>query len=193
NRSSDLGAAWLYSMLMVAFPFWFPENARHVYFEATAMIIGLISLGHYIEAKAKAKTTQSLQALINLQPQSATLIPSDSDATVTQTIAVSEIKTGMLLRIRPGEKIPVDGIVTSGESYIDEAMLTGEPIPTLKQQADRVSAGTLNQDGSLTIEATGVGAETMLARIIQLVRLAQSSKPAIAKLADQISAVFVPV
>ncbi|WGV99634.1 heavy metal translocating P-type ATPase [Vibrio sp. YMD68] len=187
------GAAWFYSMLMVAFPFWFPENARHVYFEATAMIIGLISLGHYIEAKAKAKTTQSLQALINLQPQSATLITSDSDGTVTQTIAVDEIKKGMLLRIRPGEKIPVDGIVKSGESYIDEAMLTGEPIPTLKQQSDRVSAGTLNQDGSLTIEATGVGAETMLARIIQLVRLAQSSKPAIAKLADQISAVFVPV
>ncbi|MGY0616168.1 heavy metal translocating P-type ATPase [Vibrio sp. FJH11] len=183
------GAAWFYSMLVVVFPNWFPLASRHVYFEASAMIIGLISLGHYIEAKAKANTTRSLQALINLQPQQATAITEKGD----QTISVEQITLGMKLRIKPGEKVPVDGTVLEGESYIDESMLTGEPVPVLKGQNAEVSAGTLNTDGSLIIEATGIGANTMLARIIRMVRTAQSSKPAIAKLADQISAVFVPV
>ncbi|WP_282178115.1 heavy metal translocating P-type ATPase [Vibrio nereis] len=183
------GAAWLFSMLVVAFPHWFPETSRHVYFEASAMIIGLISLGHYIEAKAKAKTTRSLQALINLQPNEATQVTEQGDV----TIHIDSITLGMQLRIKPGEKAPVDGKVISGHSYIDESMLTGEPVPVYKQTNDAVSAGTLNQDGSLVIEATGIGSDTMLSRIIKMVREAQSSKPAIAKLADQISAVFVPV
>lgn len=183
------GAAWFYSMLVVIFPDWFPLASRHVYFEASAMIIGLISLGHYIEAKAKANTTRSLQALINLQPQQATVITEQGD----QKIAVEQITLGMKLRIKPGEKVPVDGVVIQGESYIDESMLTGEPVPVLKAQEAQVSAGTLNTDGGLVIEATGIGANTMLARIIRMVRTAQSSKPAIAKLADQISSVFVPV
>ncbi|ELA8175679.1 copper-translocating P-type ATPase [Vibrio alginolyticus] len=183
------GAAWFYSMLVVIFPDWFPLASRHVYFEASAMIIGLISLGHYIEAKAKANTTRSLQALINLQPQQATVIAEQGD----QQIAIEQITLGMKLRIKPGEKVPVDGVVIQGESYIDESMLTGEPVPVLKAQEAQVSAGTLNTDGGLVIEATGIGANTMLARIIRMVRTAQSSKPAIAKLADQISSVFVPV
>ncbi|TXM07662.1 heavy metal translocating P-type ATPase [Vibrio parahaemolyticus] len=183
------GAAWFYSMLVVIFPDWFPMASRHVYFEASAMIIGLISLGHYIEAKAKANTTRSLQALINLQPQQATVITEQGD----QQITVEQITLGMKLRIKPGEKVPVDGVVIQGESYIDESMLTGEPVPVLKAQEAKVSAGTLNTDGALIIEATGIGANTMLARIIRMVRTAQSSKPAIAKLADQISSVFVPV
>ncbi|ULF81887.1 heavy metal translocating P-type ATPase [Vibrio alginolyticus] len=183
------GAAWFYSMLVVIFPDWFPLASRHVYFEASAMIIGLISLGHYIEAKAKANTARSLQALINLQPQQATVITEQGD----QQIAVEQITLGMKLRIKPGEKVPVDGVVIQGESYIDESMLTGEPVPVLKAQEAQVSAGTLNTDGGLVIEATGIGANTMLARIIRMVRTAQSSKPAIAKLADQISSVFVPV
>ncbi|SJN55045.1 Copper-exporting P-type ATPase A [Vibrio ruber DSM 16370] len=183
------GVAWLYSIMVVVAPDWFPIQARHVYFEASAMIIGLISLGHAIESKAKAKTTQSLQALIQLQPQQATLITESDD----QSIPVSQIEKGMHLRIKPGDKLPVDGVVIKGESYLDESMLTGEPIPTLKRSGDAVSAGTINHDGSLVIEATGVGSETMLSRIIQMVRRAQSSKPPIAKLADQISAVFVPV
>lgn len=182
------GAAWVYSMLVVIYPTWFPIASRHVYFEASAMIIGLISLGHYIEAKAKAKTTQSLQALINLQPQQATRITAQGD----QQIAVELVQLGMQLRIKPGEKVPIDGKVLSGESYVDESMLTGEPIPVLKVAGDAIAAGTINHDGSLVIEATGVGAQTMLSRIIQMVRQAQSSKPAIAKLADQISAIFVP-
>ncbi|OEE81208.1 heavy metal translocating P-type ATPase [Vibrio genomosp. F6] len=183
------GAAWLYSIFVVLIPDWFPIASRHVYFEASAMIIGLISLGHYIEAKAKARTTQSLQALINLQPQQATLVNNGSE----QSIAVEAIQLGMQLRIRPGEKVPVDGKVVDGESYLDESMLTGEPVPAVKALGDALSAGTINGDGNLLMEATGVGSDTMLARIIQMVRQAQSSKPAIAKLADSISAVFVPV
>ncbi|PML47638.1 copper-translocating P-type ATPase [Vibrio sp. 10N.261.52.A1] len=183
------GAAWFYSMLVVLIPSWFPEASRHVYFEASAMIIGLISLGHYIEAKAKARTTKSLQALINLQPQKAMVIVDGKE----QIIAVEAIQVGMQIRVKPGEKVPVDGVVVSGESYIDESMLTGEPLPNVKSVNDDVSAGTINGDGSLIIEATGIGSSTMLARIIQMVRQAQSSKPAIAKLADSISAVFVPV
>ncbi|EJB8580193.1 copper-translocating P-type ATPase CopA [Vibrio cholerae] len=183
------GAAWFYSMLVVAWPQAFPDAARHVYFEATAMIIGLISLGHYIETKAKSNTNRSLQALLNLQPQQATLVTEQGD----QSIAVADIQLGMSLRIKPGEQVPVDGVVSTGHSYLDESMLTGEPIPVLKQAGAKVAAGTLNQDGSLVITATGIGSETMLARIIQMVRQAQSSKPAMARLADQISSVFVPV
>ncbi|EKF9080674.1 copper-translocating P-type ATPase CopA [Vibrio cholerae] len=183
------GAAWFYSMLVVAWPQTFPDAARHVYFEATAMIIGLISLGHYIETKAKSNTHRSLQALLNLQPQQATLVTEQGD----QSIAVADIQLGMSLRIKPGEQVPVDGVVSTGHSYLDESMLTGEPIPVLKEAGAKVAAGTLNQDGSLVITATGIGAQTMLARIIQMVRQAQSSKPAMARLADQISSVFVPV
>ncbi|EGR2496046.1 cadmium-translocating P-type ATPase [Vibrio cholerae] len=183
------GAAWFYSMLVVAWPQTFPDAARHVYFEATAMIIGLISLGHYIETKAKSNTNRSLQALLNLQPQQATLVTEQGD----QSISVADIQLGMSLRIKPGEQVPVDGVVSTGHSYLDESMLTGEPIPVLKEAGAKVAAGTLNQDGSLVITATGIGSQTMLARIIQMVRQAQSSKPAIARLADQISSVFVPV
>lgn len=183
------GSAWFYSILVVLFPTWFPEAARHVYFEASAMIIGLISLGHYIESKAKANTSQSLQALLNLQPQTATQVTEHGD----QTIAVQQITLGMQLRIKPGEKIPVDGTLVAGDSYVDESMLTGEPLPVSKQHGDRLSAGTLNGDGVLIMRATEVGEQTRLARIIRLVREAQSSKPAIAKLADNISAIFVPI
>ncbi|TFH90754.1 heavy metal translocating P-type ATPase [Vibrio ouci] len=184
-----VGSAWLFSMLVVLVPDFFPAPSRHVYFEASAMIVGLISLGHYIEAKAKAKTTLSLQALIGLQPQTANLVTDKGE----QVIDIKTIQVGILLRVKPGEKIPVDGRVQSGESYLDESMLTGEPVPVNKQIGDTVSAGTINQDGSLVIEAQGVGNNTMLARIVTMVRQAQSSKPKIAKLADQISAVFVPI
>ncbi len=183
------GAAWLYSTVVVLAPGWFPEQARHVYFEATCMIIGLISLGHAIETKAKIKTTKSLQSLIDLQPKTATQILGDKEV----VIAADQIVKGMILRIKAGEQLPIDGEIVDGESYVDEAMLTGEPLPVFKSVGDSVSAGTLNQDGGLIINATGVGSETMLAKIIELVRQAQSSKPAIAKLADSISAVFVPV
>ncbi|CCO44614.1 Copper-exporting P-type ATPase A [Vibrio nigripulchritudo SOn1] len=184
------GAAWLYSMIVVLFPEWLPAQSRHVYFEASAMIIGLISLGHFIEAKAKAKTTQSLEALMDLQPETAIVINEHGQES---EVSLSQVTIGMKLRIHPGAKIPVDGEVIQGESYVDESMLTGEPIPKARSVGEQVSAGTINQDGALIIQATTVGANTMLARIITMVRQAQSSKPQIAKLADSISAVFVPV
>ncbi|MCE0494417.1 heavy metal translocating P-type ATPase [Vibrio salinus] len=183
------GAAWLYSTFVVLFPDWFPAQARHVYFEASAMIIGLISLGHAIESTAKAKTTLSLQALIKLQPKNATVLIEEQE----KNVPIEQIKPGMVIHIKSGEQIPVDGEIIEGRSYIDESMLTGEPIPAEKKSGDKVSAGTINQDGSLIVKTTGIGSETMLARIIHMVRTAQSSKPEIAKLADRISAVFVPV
>lgn len=124
-------------MLVVAWPQTFPDAARHVYFEATAMIIGLISLGHYIETKAKSNTNRSLQALLNLQPQQATLVTEQGD----QSIAVADIQLGMSLRIKPGEQVPVDGVVSTGHSYLDESMLTGEPIPVLKESKRESRSG----------------------------------------------------
>ncbi|CAM4233193.1 heavy metal translocating P-type ATPase [Vibrio agarivorans] len=183
------GAAWLFSMVVVIVPDLFPAKARHVYFEASAMIIGLISLGHFIEAKAKVKTRASLNALLSLQAKSATQIVDGKE----HTIAIEAVNKGMILRIKPGEQIPVDGVVVRGESYVDESMLTGEPYPINKAIKDRVSAGTVNQDGSLDIETSSIGEHTKLSQIIELVRKAQSSKPQLAKLADRISAVFVPV
>ncbi|USD64626.1 cation transporter [Vibrio sp. SCSIO 43136] len=183
------GAAWAYSMLVVIAPHWLPAASRHVYFEASAMIIGLISLGHYIEAKAKAKTSQSLQSLIDLQPQTIKVLV---DGKIEQR-PLHTATIGTKVQVMPGDKIPVDGVTLSGESFVDEAMLTGEPIPAYKKVGDKVTAGTINGDGQLVIETTSAGQNTVLARIIKMVRQAQSSKPQIAKLADKISSVFVPV
>ncbi|QIA63942.1 copper-translocating P-type ATPase [Vibrio astriarenae] len=183
------GAAWLYSMLVVIAPAIYPEQARHVYFEASAMIIGLISLGHYIEAKAKVKTRASLNALLSLQAKTATQILDGKEIEVS----IEHVSAGMILRVKPGEQFPVDGKVCRGESYVDESMLTGEPYPVNKSVGDLVSAGTVNQDGSVDITTHSFGQQTKLSQIIELVRQAQSSKPELAKLADRISAVFVPV
>ncbi|MUK60494.1 cadmium-translocating P-type ATPase [Aliivibrio fischeri] len=182
------GSAWLYSMALVLFPEFFPEQARHVYFEATAMILGLITLGNLIETKARNRTSNAIEKLINLQPQTATVIIDGQEV----TLPVAQVIEGMVIKIKPGEKIPVDGTILSGESYLDEAMLTGEPIPSLKSLGNAVHAGTINQQGSFTFKATKVGEHTMLARIITMVRNAQSSKPKLAKLADKISSIFVP-
>jgi Cu+-exporting ATPase len=183
------GAAWLYSTAVVVAPALFPEQARHVYFEASAMIIGLISLGHAIEARARANTSKALDQLLDLQPPTALVIENGQET----ERPLSDVEKGMTLRVKPGAKVPVDGEVIDGSSYIDESMLTGEPVPVHKQVGDTLHAGTVNQQGGLTFKATGVGSDTMLARIIDLVREAQSSKPELAKLADRISSVFVPV
>lgn len=182
------GSAWLYSMALVISPDFFPEQARHVYFEATAMILGLITLGNLIETKARNRTSSAIEKLLNLQPQTAMIILDGKEV----ELPISQVLQGMTIKIKPGEKIPVDGVLVSGESYLDEAMLTGEPLPSLKTTNDTVHAGTINQQGSFTFKATNVGEHTMLARIITMVRNAQSSKPNIAKLADKISSVFVP-
>ncbi len=182
------GSAWLYSMLVVIIPDIFPIQARHVYFEASAMILGLITLGHALEARARSRTSKALEQLIDLQPQTAVIVTSDGE----QEVPLADVKSGMLLRLYPGAKVPVDGTIENGQSYLDESMLTGEPLPANKEQGDKLHAGTINQDGSLLFRAEKIGNDTMLARIISLVRQAQSSKPALARLADTISAIFVP-
>jgi len=182
------GTAWIYSMFVVLFPAAVPEMARHVYFEATAMIIGLINLGLALEIRARGKTSIAIKRLIGLQPKLARVIRDENEI----DIAIEEVVLGDRLRLRPGDKVPVDGVVMDGHTSIDESMLTGEPMPIEKKPGDPVVAGTINRTGSVVFEATKVGKDTALAQIIQMVKRAQNSKPPIGRLADVISAYFVP-
>ncbi|WP_273205732.1 heavy metal translocating P-type ATPase [Marinobacter subterrani] len=182
------GTAWLYSMVVASVPGALPEMARHVYFEASAMIIGLINLGQALELRAKGKTSEAVRRLLDLRAKTARVIRDGEE----RDIPVEEVRKGDRIRVRPGEKLPVDGVIAEGTTRIDESMLTGEPMPVSKSEGDEVSAGTLNTHGSIVYEATRVGNETALAQIIKLVKKAQGSKPAIGRLADRISSVFVP-
>lgn len=182
------GAAWLYSMLVVFAPHWLPELARHVYFEATAMIIGLINLGLALEIKARGRTSESIKRLIGLQSRSARVIRNGQEI----DLPIEQIVTNDEIRVRPGDKIPVDGVVIEGQTSIDESMLTGEPMPVSKQAQDPVSAGTLNTTGTIVFRATRIGQDTKLAQIIDMVKHAQNAKPPIGRLADKIAAYFVP-
>ena len=183
------GTAWLYSMAVVIFPAYVPEMARHVYFEATAMIIGLINLGLALELRARGRTSEAIKRLIGLQPKTARVVRDGEEA----DIAIEHVQLDDIVRVRPGEKIPVDGEVVEGHTAIDEAMLTGEPMPVEKKQGDDLVAGTINKTGSILFRATRVGKDTALARIISMVKRAQNSKPPIGRLADIISGYFVPV
>ncbi|MBW4934880.1 heavy metal translocating P-type ATPase [Marinobacter sp. F4206] len=182
------GTAWLYSIVVASIPGALPEMARHVYFEASAMIIGLINLGQALELRAKGKTSEAVRRLLDLRAKTARVIRDGEE----RDIPVEEVRKGDRIRVRPGEKLPVDGEIAEGSTRIDESMLTGEPMPVSKGEGDEVSAGTLNTHGSIIYTATRVGSETALAQIIQLVKKAQGSKPAIGRLADKISSVFVP-
>jgi Cu+-exporting ATPase len=182
------GAAWLYSISIVLWPDVFPMMARHLYFEASAMIIGLINLGHALEQRARQRSSQALEHLLDLTPPTARVVTENGE----QTLPLSEVQPGMILRLTAGDRVPVDGEITQGEIWLDESMLTGEPAPRQKSNGDKVHAGTVAQDGSVLFRADAVGNQTTLARIIRLVRQAQSSKPAIGQMADRISAVFVP-
>jgi len=182
------GTAWLYSMVVVLFPEAVPPMARHVYFEATAMIIGLINLGLALELRARGKTSEAIRRLIGLQARTARVVRDGKDL----DIAIEQVLRGDLVRVRPGEKIPVDGEVVEGQTAVDESMLTGEPMPVEKARGDEVVAGTLNKSGSMVFRATRVGKDTALARIIGMVKRAQNSKPPIGRLADVIAAYFVP-
>ncbi|MDO6717953.1 heavy metal translocating P-type ATPase [Psychrosphaera sp. 1_MG-2023] len=183
------GTAWLYSMVVVLSPMMVPEMARHVYFEATAMIIGLINLGLSLEFTARGKTSEAIKRLIGLQPKTAIVVRDNEEV----TIAIEQVVINDIVKVRPGEKIPVDGHVISGASTVDEAMLTGEPMPVAKNTGDKVIAGTINKTGMFLFKANKVGKDTALANIITLVKKAQNSKLPIAKLADVISAYFVPI
>ncbi len=180
--------AWLYSMAVVLFPEAFPEAARHLYFEASCMIIGFVNFGLALETRARGKTSQAIRRLLDLQPRRARLVRDGVEA----DLPVEAVQRGDLVRIRPGEKIPVDGEVVDGASFVDESMLTGEAVPVAKEVGNRVAAGTINQSGMLLIRATGVGEETALAQIIALVRQAQNTKPAVGRIVDRVTAVFVP-
>ena len=183
------GAAWLYSMSVNVWPQWFPMEARHLYYEASAMIIGLINLGHMLEARARQRSSKALERLLDLTPPTARVVTDDGE----KSVPLAEVQPGMTLRLTTGDRVPVDGKITQGEAWLDEAMLTGEPIPQQKSDGDAVHAGTVVQDGSALFTASAVGSHTTLSRIIRMVRQAQSSKPEIGQLADRISAIFVPV
>ncbi|WP_330961281.1 heavy metal translocating P-type ATPase [Photobacterium sp. 53610] len=183
------GTAWLYSMVVVFFPDVVPLMARHVYFEATAMIIGLIDLGLALEIKARGRTSEAIKRLIGLQAKTARVVRHGQEV----DIVIEQVLLGDVVRVRPGEKIPVDGEVIEGHTAVDESMLTGEPMPVEKAEGDEVVAGTINKAGSILFKATRVGKDTALAQIIQMVKRAQNSKPPIGRLADVIAAYFVPV
>lgn len=183
------GTAWIYSIVVVLFPSVVPEMARHVYFEATAMIIGLINLGLALEVKARGRTSEAIKRLIGLRPKTARVVRNSEEI----DIAIEQLQLGDHVRVRPGEKISVDGRVIEGHTAVDESMLTGEPMPIEKSEGDEVIAGTINKTGSILFNATRVGKDTALAQIIDMVKRAQNSKPPIGRLADAISAYFVPI
>lgn len=182
------GSAWVYSMLVILFPDVVVSRAQHAYFEAACIIISLINFGSALEMRARGKTSEAIKRLIGLQPKTTRVMRDGKE----MDIPISEVGLDETLRVRPGEKIAVDGVILDGHSSVDESMLTGEPMPVEKQKGDQVVAGTLNKSGTLLYQAKKIGRDTALARIIEMVRQAQNSKPAIGRLADKVAAVFVP-
>ncbi|HLQ99839.1 MAG TPA: heavy metal translocating P-type ATPase [Sphingobacterium sp.] len=186
------GIAYVFSVFNMFFAdFWEQRGLEaHVYFEAAAVIIAFILLGKLLEEKAKGNTSSAIKKLMGLQPK--TVIVVEKDGTERQK-AIEDVNEGEVILVKPGEKIAVDGRVTSGSSYVDESMLSGEPVPVLKKENDKVFTGTINQKGSFQFEAVKVGKETLLAQIIKMVQDAQGSKAPVQKLVDKIAGIFVPV
>ncbi|TAN30693.1 MAG: copper-translocating P-type ATPase [Castellaniella sp.] len=182
------GSAWLYSTLVLLAPTLFPAESRHLYFEAAAVVATLILLGRWLEARARGQAGTAIRHLLDLQPRTA-WVRREGDWS-EQPIAA--LAVGDELRVRPGEKVPVDGAVTEGESWVDESMITGEPMPVTCRPGDRLIGGTLNTHGSLIMRATQVGANTVLASIIRMVEQAQSAKLPIQQLVDRVTGWFVP-
>ncbi|CAH0206850.1 heavy metal translocating P-type ATPase [Chryseobacterium sp. Bi04] len=186
------GIAYIFSVFNMLFmDFWHQRGLHaHVYFEAAAVVIAFILLGKLLEEKAKGNTSTAIKKLMGLQPKTVMVITQDGTEKLT---AIEDVHEGDVLLVKPGEKIAVDGMVTSGNSYVDESMLSGEPVPVLKQDGEKVFAGTINQKGSFRFKAVKVGKETMLAQIIKMVQDAQGSKAPVQKLVDKIAGIFVPV
>jgi Cu+-exporting ATPase len=184
------GAAFLFSLLATVTPATFIERgiAPDVYYEAVIIIIAFILGGNALEARAKVSTSAAVRKLINLQPQAARVVRDGAE----QDLPVDAVRAGDVVVVRPGERLPVDGVVVDGTSAVDESMLTGEPLPVAKAAGDRVVGGTINRTGSFTYRATTIGADSTLARIVKLMRDAQGSRAPIQRLADRVSAVFVP-
>jgi Cu+-exporting ATPase len=189
------GVAWLYSAVAFVLPGVFPDGFRDmhgrvaVYFEAAAVIVTLVTLGDFLELRARRRTGAALKALLGLAPKTARRIAADGGES---DVPLDEVHVGDVLRVRPGEKVPVDGVVLEGESHVDESMLTGEPMPVAKASGDLVTGATVNQDGGLTMRAQKVGGETMLAQIVALVAQAQRSRAPLQRVADRVAAWFVP-
>ena len=182
-------AAWLYSTVATFAPGLLPEDSRHVYFEAAAVIVTLILLGRWLEARAKGQAGDAIRRLVELAPDTA-LVQRDGAA---RELPVAELRPGDIVHLRPGERVAVDGVLTEGSGHIDESMLTGEPLPVLKTPGDRVTGGTVNTGAALSFRVTATGADTVLARIIRMVEDAQAAKLPVQALVDRITAVFVPV
>ncbi len=193
------GVAWIYSVISTFFPQIFPASFRMadgsvpVYFEASAVIVVLVLLGQILELKAREHTSGAIKALLGLAPKTARRISSDRSNEKEEEVPLEDIILNDFLRIRPGEKISVDGIVIEGSSHIDESMITGEPMPVEKEEGDQVVAGTVNGNGSLIIQAEKIGKDTILSQIVQMVANAQRSRAPIQRMADKVSGWFVPL
>ncbi|OOG47036.1 heavy metal translocating P-type ATPase [Rhodanobacter sp. C01] len=189
------GVTWLYSAAAFIAPQLFPPSFRDmhgnvaVYFESAAVIVTLVTLGDFLELRARRRTGTALKALLGLVPKIARQIADDGSES---EVSLDEVQAGDVLRVRPGEKVPVDGVVLDGGSHVDESMLTGEPMPVAKAKGDPLTGGTVNQDGALTMRALKVGGATMLAQIVALVTQAQRSKAPLQRVADRVAAWFVP-
>ena len=189
------GVAYVYGVFAAAAPHLFPESFRNedgvvaVYFEAAAVIVTLVLLGQVLELRARSRTSSSIKALLGLAPNVARRLEDGEE----RDVALDEVAVGDHLRIRPGEKVPVDGVVVEGSSTVDESMMSGEPVPVSKSEGDPVTGGTINGTGTLVMVAHKVGGDTLLARIVQMVSEAQRSRAPIQKLADVVSGYFVPV
>lgn len=184
------GIAFVFSVFNTVFPQFFESRGfeAHVYYEAAAVIVAFISLGKWMEEKAKSNTSSALKKLMGLQPKMVKVIIDEKEI----EMPVGDVQKGQIVMVRPGEKIPLDGKVTAGNSFVDESMISGEPLAVKKKSGDEVFAGTINQKGAFRFEATKVGNETLLAQIIKTVREAQGSKAPVQKLADKIAGIFVP-
>jgi Cu2+-exporting ATPase len=184
------GIAFFFSLFNTFFPeFWHARGLHaHVYFEAAAVVIAFISLGKLLEERAKSSTSSAIKKLMGLQPKTVKVITNGEE---TET-PIGSVKVGNIVQVHPGEKIAVDGVVTIGSSYVDESMISGEPVPVEKVSGKKVFAGTINGKGSFQFEATKVGENTVLAHIIKMVQQAQGSKAPVQKLVDKVAGVFVP-
>ena len=187
--ATGTGTAWLYSMLVLVAPAWFPASARHIYFDSAAVVIAAVLFGKYLEELAKGRTSAAIKQLLGLQAKEAHVL---RDGTELQ-VAIGAVVPGDQVVVRPGERLPVDGVVVDGDSHVDTAMLTGEPLPERKKQGDPVVGGTVNREGRLLIRATSVGQGTVLAQIIRLVEQAQTGKLPIQGLADRVVRIFTPL
>jgi len=182
-------AAWLASLIIIIYPDFIPGRENHLYLDASVMILAFLQFGHALEIRAKRTTSEAISSLIGLRASTARVVRGDTEI----EIPVSLLKGGDIIRVRPGERIPIDGRLLNGQSAVDESMLTGEPVAVAKYPGDALTGGTMNDSGSFTMTVTNTGEETTLARIISMVKQAQISKPPIGRLADKVSSVFVPV